>query len=138
MSKVLFRCDESAVFEKLQEKMDNFDGYSGPLIDEVLHGKGAALIKSNIHNILPESGRNWKGKKRAAKAAQPFKQENDTLSVMTRTIKNYHYLYFPDDGHTTLKHAGNQQFMYRGADSSAEKIIDMCVERIAQEMEDLT
>lgn len=136
VSRVIFRCDENEVFGRLQEKMENFPGYSGPVIDSVLHGEGAKLIRGNIHDILPVSGRTWKGKKPAAKDAQPFRQEDGELSVTTRTVKNYHYLYFPDDGHTTLRHAGNQQFMYRGAENSASRIIDLCVEELTQELEE--
>lgn len=138
MAKVVFELQETDSFERLSQKMESFDGYVGPIIDDVLHNKGAPLIRENIHNLLPASGRTWKGKKPAARDAQPFTQEFDAMQVTTKTIKNYHYLYFPDDGSTTYHHIGDQQFMYRGADKSAEKIIDECVDKITQEMEDLT
>lgn len=136
MSTVLFKLDEDVGFDRLQAKMQEMGSGSGQLVDEVLHGEGAEVIRKNIKMILPVSGRKWKGKKPAAKvAAAPFKQEDGKLSVTTKTQRNYHYLYFPDDGHTTLKHAGNQQFMLHGAENSAEKIIDMCVSKIVQELE---
>lgn len=136
MSTVLFKMDEEEGFTRLQAKMQEMGSGSGQLVDDVLHGEGAKLIRKNIKMILPVSGRTWKGKKPAAKiAAAPFKQEDGKLSVTTKTQRNYHYLYFPDDGHTTLKHAGNQQFMYHGAENSAEQIIDMCVSKIVQKLE---
>lgn len=138
MSNVVFNLEVSESFDRLAQKLESFDGYAGPIIDDVLRNKGAPLIRENIHNLLPSSGRTWRGKKPAARSAQPFTQEFDAMQVTTKTIKNYHYLYFPDDGSTTYHHVGNQQFMYRGADESAEKIIDECVDKLTQEMEDLS
>jgi len=138
MSSVKFSMDQVESFDRLQAVMDQMNN-PGPLIDKVLHNRGADEIKKNIQLLLPVSGRHWKGKKTAAKSAKPFRQEFDDMSVMTRTIKNYHYLYFPDDGTTTYRHIGfhgvPREFMYGGAENSADKIIDMCIDRIIKELE---
>ena len=142
MSTVLFNLEEDEGFGRLQASMEKLGEDSGQIVDKVLHGEGAKLIRQNIKMILPASGRHWKGKKPAARSVAPttaFRQENGTLAVTTRTMKNYHYLYFPDDGHTTLRHHGYhgvpREFMLHGAENSAERIIDMCVESITQELE---
>ena len=139
MSSVLFNLEISEGYERLSQAMDNLDGQAGPLIDEVLQSKGGQTIEENIHMLLPVSGRHWKKKKAPAVSAQPFTQEFEDMSVTTRTVKNYHYLYFPDDGTNTYHHIGYhgvpREFMYHGAENSAEKIIDMCVDRIIQELE---
>lgn len=140
MSRVLFNLDGEEGFDRLQQKMAQAGEGAGQIIDDVLHGQGAKLIQRNIKTILPVSGRHWPGKKPAAsKAKAPFQQEDGKLSVTTRTVKNYRYLYFPDDGSTTLHHHGYhgvpREFMLHGAENSAEKIMNMCVERITQEME---
>ena len=120
--------------DKLQEAMNKSLLYPGPIVDSVLRNEGADLIKKNITMILPSSGRNWKGKGRSAKAAMPasFKQEDGQLSVTIVARGKYHYLYFPDDGSNTIHHAGNQQFMRRGAQASSAKIIEMCVGRLLE------
>lgn len=140
MSRVLFNLDGEDGFDRLQQRMEKMGTGAGEIVDDVLHGEGAMLIRANIKTILPVSGRHWKGKKPAASRARtPFQQEDGALSVTTKSVKNYHYLYFPDDGSTTLRHHGYhgvpREFMLHGAEHSAEKIMDMCVERITQELE---
>lgn len=126
MARSDFTLDAEAV-EKLQYAMDMYGRGCGRIIDDVLHKQGGKLISDEIMNLLPQSGRSWKGKKKAAKSAQPFTQEDRSLSVTVRTKSAYHYLYFPDDGTNTKNHKGEQYFMIRGAENQSEKIIDLCV-----------
>lgn len=109
-------------------------GY-GRVIDNVLHNEGGKLINDRIMQLLPASGRKWKGKKTAASKAKPFEQKNDSLAVTVRTKYNYHYLYFPDDGTNTKRHRGQQYFMYRGASDKSDEIIERCVERLIEKWE---
>lgn len=126
---------DASEFEQLQDAMSQYEGAAGPIIDEVLHGQGADLIKSKITMLLPSSGRNWKGKGAAASAAMParFSQDNDSLSVTIAARGKYHYLYFPDDGSNTKKHAGNQQFMMHGAEDASSEIIDLCIGKLTEQ-----
>lgn len=139
MSSVLFNLEVSEGYDRLVQAMDNLSGHAGPLIDEVLQDKGGKLIEENIHMILPVSGRHWKGKRAAAASVMPFKQEFSDMSVMTRTVPRYGYLYFPDDGTNTYHHIGYhgtpREFMLHGAENAAEGVIDLCVDRIIKEME---
>ncbi len=118
--------------EELQKLMDQYGDNAKRVIDDVLHGEGAEEIKTQIARLLPASGRRWKGKRAAATRAMPrsFEQDNELLSVTIAARGYYHYLYFPDDGSNTRKHAGNQQFMKRGAESSTDKIVEMCLGRL--------
>lgn len=103
------------------------------VINDIIHNEAGEVIRSNINMLLPESGRTWKGKKSPAVKATPFKE--DTSEMMAITIKtkgSYNYLYFPDDGSNTKRHAGGQQFMVRGAEASAGKIIELCLGRLAE------
>lgn len=118
--------------DALQTQMMEYGEGAGQKIDEVLHGEGAREIDQKIMQLLPESGRHWKGKKAAARSAQPFTQEDGTLSVTIKTVSNYHYLYFPDDGSNTRKHAGNKQFMHTGAENASGKIIDLCIGKLTE------
>lgn len=121
--------------EKLIDAMREYGSGSGRVIDEVLHTEGGRLINDRIMQLLPESGRKWKGKKPAARKAKPFEQKNDSLEVTIRTKYAYHYLYFPDDGTNTKRHKGQQYFMYRGAEDKSAEIIDLCVDRLIRKWE---
>lgn len=128
-----FEIDADAL-DDLQRSMEAYGAGAGQLIDGILHGEGALLIREQIAMILPESGRRWKGKSRPARAAMPaaFKQDNGSLSVTIAARGTYGYLYFPDDGTNTQHHAGNQQFMQRGAEAAADKILELCTAKLAE------
>lgn len=108
---------------------------SEEIINEALHGYGAEEIEKGIQELLPHSKRQWKGKKAAASATQPFTQENGNLSVTVKTKNDYHYLYFPDDGTNTRNHAGNQQFMLRGAEKKSAGITKNIAEKLVNQIE---
>ena len=125
----VFRVDATE-FERLQNAIKNFPGDAETVINEVLHGEGSQLIQDSIRNLMPVSGREWKGKKPAAKSAKSLTDLKGNLFVEVITTKNYQYLYFPDDGTNTKKHAGNQQFFLKGAETQQEAIIDLCINKL--------
>lgn len=124
---------EAAEFDRLADLIKQSPERSVKAINKVLWKEGGPLISEAIMDLLPSSGRSWAGKLPAAKSAAPFTQKNERLSVTVRTIGAYHYLYFPDDGSTTMRHEGKQEFMYRGAENEQEHIIDLCIANILQE-----
>lgn len=123
-------------FEQLQERMTKYGAGLGQIIDEVLHGEGAKLITDEIMRLLPVSGRRWSGKPLGAKSAMPFQQKNDSLSVTIHTKKQYNYLYFPDDGTNTRRHAGERYFMNQGAENVSGEIINLCVKKLIDKFEE--
>lgn len=123
-------------FDRLTEFLQGYQMRAVKHINDVLWNEGATLIQTGIQQLLPESGRTWRGKKPAAKRAAPFTvTDKAALTVEVGTKYAYHYLYFPDDGSTTRKHAGNQQFMLRGAEMQQPQILDLCVNRLVNEFE---
>ena len=102
-------------------------------INDVLHTQAAPLLKDEIYRLMPASGKSWKGKKPHAKFSQSLMQTDENLSVTIRTKKDYHYLYFPDDGSNTRRHAGNQQFFSRSLENKREEIINRCVGGIVED-----
>lgn len=110
--------------QTLQQAIADAGDKAGSIIDRYLHDTGGATIEAKITARLPVSGRRWKGKKTAAKQAKPFRQKFEPLKVTTTTQKNYHYLYFPDDGSSTVHHIGGQHFMLHGAEDARESIVD--------------
>lgn len=128
-----FEFDAGSI-DDLYEKMVSYGAGSGQIIDKVLRSEGAEEIKKQIARLLPSSGRHWKGKAPAASSAMPgrFDQDNGELSVTIAARGKYHYLYFPDDGSNTRKHAGNKQFMLHGAEAAAPKVVEMCVGKLVE------
>ena len=128
-----FETDFKAI-ESLQKHMEKFGQGSGQIVDDVIHGEGAEDIKKAIVPLIPRSGRKWKGKGAPAASAMPrsFVQDNEQLSVTIAARGKYGYLYFPDDGTNTRKHAGNLQFMRRGAEAAADQVIDRCIKRLIE------
>lgn len=121
------------ILKTIEEFSDGSEAES--IINEYLGGEGGDLLKEGIQNLLPVSGRTWKGKKRAAKSADPFKKTKGNLSVKISTKGVYHYLYFPDDGSNTERHYGNQQFMFGGASAQADNIANEIINRLLKRME---
>lgn len=113
--------------EGLEERIRQFGDGAEDVVNGVLHDFGVKQVEENIQRILPTSGRKWKGKAKAAKSAQPFRDETGNLTFVVKSKPKYRYLYFPDDGSNTRKHAGNQHFMLRGAEASKKAILDRCV-----------
>ena len=126
---------EATEFERLENAIKNFPGEAESIINEVLHTEGSQLIQEAIRNLMPVSGREWKGKKAAAKEANSLTDMKGNLFVEVKSTNNYNYLYFPDDGTNTKKHAGNQQFFLKGAESQQEAIIDLCVSKLVDSFE---
>lgn len=126
------KCDE------IVKVIENFaDGREAEeIINKYLAEEGGDLLKQSIHDLLPVSGRTWKGKKRAAKSTDPFKKKSENLSVKISTIGAYHYLYFPDDGADTERHRGNQQFMFDGASRKSDEIANETIERLLKRLEE--
>lgn len=120
-------------FDELHEAMKNFQGNTEEVINEVLHDEGGELIEDAVKRLMPVSGKHWKGKKGAAKTSNSLQIVGENLAVTVKTRKAYQYLYFPDDGTSTRRHAGNQQFFLRGGESQKDEIINRCIKRLTNE-----
>lgn len=135
MATAKYRVDAEGL-ENISEAMEKYGAGAGQIVDGVLQGEGAMLIKGEIAKLLPRSGRKWKKKGAPAAVAMPaaFTQQNSPLAVTISARGKYGYLYYPDDGSNTRRHAGNQQFMRRGAEAATERIIDLCVGKLTEGM----
>ena len=122
-------------FDRLEKALKAYEGNAEDMINSVLHNEGSLLIQEEIKRLMPVSGRQWAGKKPPAKTAKSLTDEKGNLSVTVKTTKNYHYLYFPDDGTSTRHHAGNKQFFLSGGENKQSEIIDLCVERLVKGFE---
>ena len=133
MSRFELNADE---LERLQRVMKEFPGNTETVINEILHTEAGELLKTEIKRLMPESGRNWAGKKKAARSANSLRVLPGNLSVTVTTTKAYQYLYFPDDGTSTKKHAGNQQFFQKSGETQQKEIIDRCISGLMKRFND--
>lgn len=122
----------SEAFGRLENALKNYEGDAEKKINEVLWNEGGDLIEEKIKLLLPISGREWKGKKKAAKLSEPFVRGQENLAVVVKTKTAYNYLYFPDDGTNTRKHVGEQYFMHGGAISAQDEVIDRCIVKLTE------
>ena len=129
---------QSDNLQELQQTISKLKEEGEKIITNTLHNEGADEIKKGIVPLIPESGRKWKGKKRAAKKAPRAigyrKEDSGNLNVVVGTTYNYHYLYFPDDGENTKNHYGNQHFFEKGAEAKIGKVLDICMERLTEKI----
>lgn len=132
------RLDASEV-ERLAEKMTKFGTESGDVIQDYLRNEGFERIASHIPGLIHASGRKWKGKATSATSAgynSVFSHVVSSLTLDVYSTSRYHYLYFPDDGSNTKRHAGNQDFMYRGAEEVESQMVEEMVGRLVTAFEE--
>lgn len=123
---IKFEIDEN-VSKELMATLSLLPNRGEEIVNEVLHGEGSEILKSGITELIHPSGRTWEKKKKASKIAKPFRTINSNLSVTIYARSGYEYLYFPDDGSNTRRHAGRQHFMLKGTQNQSGKVIDMCL-----------
>lgn len=119
-----------ADFDELQTAIKEYAGNAEEAINDVLHNQGGELIQNSIRNLIPVSGRTWKGKAPAAKKGKSLTSVNSNLAVKVTNTPKYGYLYFADDGSNTKNHAGNKQFFAEGGEAVKDEIIERMISRL--------
>lgn len=116
--------------DRLMQAVDEYGTKAGRAINDFIHNQAPEIIEERIAQLIPRSGRTWRGKGAPAADVKPFSEVNTPMAVtiIANKPKKYHYLYFPDDGTSTRRHAGQQHFMARGAEAAANEVIERCLE----------
>ena len=120
--------------DKLHNALQEYEGDAESVINDVLHNQAGDLAQEAIRRLMPSSGKRWRGKKPAAKSSQSMRNDKANLELTVRNTSNYAYLYFPNDGSNTRRHAGQQFFFERGGESVVDDIIDRCVEKLVNKL----
>ena len=108
-----------------------YPAHAEEAINSVLHGEAGPVIYRSINPLIHPSGRTFKGHSVSATAAHwPEYRTGENLAVTVAANGTYRYLYFPDDGSNTKRHAGDQQFFRRGAEAVIPQLVERCVEAI--------
>lgn len=121
--------------DRLLQALEEFQGDAEKTINEVLHNEAGNLAQDAIKRLMPVSGKSWRGKRPAAKKSNSLRNVNSNLAVTVTTKGNYQYLYFPDDGSSTRRHAGNQQFFAKGGENVTGEIVDRCINKLITKFE---
>lgn len=127
---------DASVLEKVAQQLQSAGEDVEEAVNEVLHAKAGPRIAESISPLIHPSGRTFKG--HTASASSSDWQVYDTaenLAVEVKTKSRFGYLYFPDDGSNTRRHAGEQHFMERGAEAAASDITELCIEAILKRLE---
>ena len=119
-------------FEKLQQAMQGFQGDTEATINDVLHNYAGDRAQKDIILLMPVSN---KKKGVHAKHSDPLQNITGNLSVTVTTKGKFGYLYFPDDGTNTRRHAGNQRFFERGGETAMDDIVGRCIEKLINNFE---
>lgn len=119
----------------LEDKIKRLKEKGEKIVNETLWNEGGKLIGDSAKGLIHPSGRRWKGKATASTNTKPFTQRKGNLEITLTTKYKYHYLYFPDDGSDTDRHAGEQHFMLRGLNNSSGEITQRCLAKLTAEIE---
>ena len=120
---------------RLQEQMFQYPAAAESAINSVLHDEIGGLTEDEIKRLMPVSGRTWPGKKKSAKYANSLRLVPGNLSLIVTTQKNYQYLYFPNDGTNTRRHAGQRYFFEEAGENLLPGIIERCEQRLVETFE---
>lgn len=127
----MFKINFSEV-ERLQQVLEEYKGDAEKAINDVLHNEAGDMAQEAIYRLMPRSN---KSKGRHAKDSKSLRNVFGNLSVTVTTAKKFQYLYFPDDGSSTRRHAGNQRFFERGGNAVADDIVERCITKLIKNFE---
>lgn len=116
---------DASAMDALHEKIRAYPGDAERAVNEVMHNEVGPIAYPRINDLINPSGRKFKGHSKSAKASAWQRYDTDkNLSVTVGAKAKWRYLYFPDDGTNTYKHAGNQQFFKRGGEKAMPEIVE--------------
>ncbi|MGN0301598.1 MAG: hypothetical protein ACI4BI_01820 [Anaerotardibacter sp.] len=117
--------------ESIIAKVEAFPSVFGQCVGNVLHGEGGEVIASKITELIHPSGRTFKGHTSSATSTKWYlKYTSESFAVTIRSKSKFNYLYFPDDGSNTKRHAGGQDFTGRGMQAAIPKIEELLINAV--------
>lgn len=126
---------EADEFDSLVQKMEAYGPEAVTAINQALSESGPDIYQ-HVNQLIHPSGRRFKGHSSSATASDWSRYTPGQLSITVGTKSKFNYLYFPDDGSDTRRHAGMQNFFERGGEAAADKVIERCEEALIRGWED--
>lgn len=117
--------------EKLQKAVQNFGEGAEKVIGNYLENEADEIFRNAIANLIPISDRN----KKHAKNSAPLTGEMlSQTSLYIHTKRNFHYLYFPDQGEGTSKGSPPHEFMEGGVDTQYDTVVNALIDALINEL----
>lgn len=115
---------------KLIQSIQRFEGDAEQAIGQYLQNEVPDITKPSIQNLIPVSDRN----KVHAKTSAPFTEDMEgNLSIYIHTKKQWHYLYFPDEGEGTSKGQAPHDFMMQGVENEYDTLVNGLLDSLINE-----
>ncbi len=115
---------------KLIDAIQGFEGDAEDALSDYIKNEVPDIAKPSIQNLIPVSDRN----KTHAKTSAPFTEDMEgKLSIYIHTKKQWHYLYFPDEGEGTSKGQMPHDFMMQGVESEYDTLVNGLLESLINE-----
>lgn len=120
------------------QEMSQFGQVCERGINDVLHDKAGPVIADKIDGLMPSSGRRFSGHRSGAKGSPwPVYDRSKNLTIVVSPRASRRYLYFPEDGSSTVNHFGNQQFFRKGNEAAALDVVGMLLERMEKDFKEM-
>lgn len=106
---------------KLIEAIQRYEDNAEDAISNYLETEVPSITKPSIQSLIPVSDRN----KKHARTSAPFTEDMEgKLSIYIHTKKQWHYLYFPDEGEGTSKGQAPHDFMVQGVENEYDTLVN--------------
>lgn len=125
---------DAADAEALATAISSYGERAEDAINGIMHASAGEIAYRRINPLIHPSGRTFRGHRASARASDwPRYDTSENLAVTVRTQGQFNYLYFPDDGSTTRRHAGGQRFFERGGELATPEIVEACLGALTKE-----
>lgn len=116
--------------ERLINAIKDFEGNAENAISNYLETEVPSITKPSIQNLIPISNRD----KVHASTSAPFTEDmQGKLSIYIHTKKQWHYLYFPDEGEGTSKGQAPHDFMAQGVENQYDTLVNGMLDSLINE-----
>lgn len=133
MSRTFALDDED--FADLLAGMEAYGAGAADVVSEVVHASGPD-IRAEVDARMPQSGRTFKGHRSGARGSAWQRYDTgERMAITVGTTASRRYLYFPDDGSNTRRHAGMQNFFGEGAEAAAPQIMERAMDALISTFE---
>ena len=115
---------------KLIEAIQRYEDNAEDAISNYLETEVPSITKPSIQSLIPVSDRN----KKHARTSAPFTEDMEgKLSIYIHTKKQWHYLYFPDEGEGTSKGQMPHDFMNQGVENEYDTLVNGLLDSLINE-----
>lgn len=115
---------------KLIEAIQRYEDNAEDAISNYLETEVPSITKPSIQSLIPVSDRN----KAHARTSAPFTEDMEgKLSIYIHTKKQWHYLYFPDEGEGTSKGQRPHDFMAQGVENKYDTLVNGLLDSLLNE-----